>query len=136
MPMLVSANTGSLIPPLSKRPFITSKKQMHLPLFPLIRTSRSASMKICKSISQTYSNKQPQDHLTNFQAFSLVVSKSRQTFGDEPVCRDSDYHRLKAWILFYLTILTSSPFRSIPRIFFSTSLHFTFNKGHNLLFFC
>ena len=20
-----------------------------------------------------------------------------KTFGDEPVCRDSDYHRLKAW---------------------------------------
>ena len=79
-------------------------------------------MKIFKSISQNYSNKQPQDHLTNFQAFSLVVSKSRQTFGDEPVCRDSDYHRLKAWILFYLTILTSSPFRSSLRIFFSTSL--------------
>ena len=122
MQMPVSANTGSLILPPSRRPFIDLKRRMPLISFPLTRTSKLVSMKIFKSISQNYSNKQPQDHLTNFQAFSLVVSKSRQTFGDEPVCRDSDYHRLKAWILFYLTILTSSPFRSSLRIFFSTSL--------------
>ena len=53
----------------------------------------------------------------NYEMYNFL-----KTFGDEPVCRDSDYHRLKAWILFYLTILTSSPFRSSLRIFFSTSL--------------
>ena len=76
--MPVSANTGSLILPPSRRPFIDLKRRMPLISFPLTRTSKLVSMKIFKSISQNYSNKQPQDHLTNFQAFSLVVSKSRK----------------------------------------------------------
>ena len=58
MPMPVSGNTGSLILLPNRRHSTDLKKQMHLPLFPLIRTSRLASIKICKSISQTYSNKQ------------------------------------------------------------------------------